>query len=178
MNRLGFWVGLILVLAGAVLTFLRFQQTGGQLPIGGQVRAVRPRRPVSLRATVRRRTELTVSSTFSTKTRQCRDACCVPALCCSWQPAVGAVGCGRPQDRRVRFVSGKGVPIRVYGPPPGQSEPSGPPPGGGSDLHRPTAARKPPARSSTRSRPARWTGRRPVRGVLALIFSFFAFYTY
>jgi len=32
----GFWVGLILVLAGAVLTFLRFQQTGGQLPIGGQ----------------------------------------------------------------------------------------------------------------------------------------------
>ena len=32
----GFWVGLILILAGAVLSFLRFQQTGGQLPIGGQ----------------------------------------------------------------------------------------------------------------------------------------------
>jgi hypothetical protein len=32
----GFWVGLILILAGAVLSFMRFQQTGGKLPIGGQ----------------------------------------------------------------------------------------------------------------------------------------------
>jgi hypothetical protein len=31
----GFWVGLVLILAGAVLSFMRFQQTGGQLPIGG-----------------------------------------------------------------------------------------------------------------------------------------------
>jgi hypothetical protein len=35
-HAFGFWVSLILILAGAVLSFMRFQQTGGQLPIGGQ----------------------------------------------------------------------------------------------------------------------------------------------
>jgi hypothetical protein len=28
----GFWISLVVILAGAVLSFLRFQQTGGQLP--------------------------------------------------------------------------------------------------------------------------------------------------
>jgi hypothetical protein len=32
----GYWISLIVIIAGLVLSFLRFQQTGGQLPIGGQ----------------------------------------------------------------------------------------------------------------------------------------------
>lgn len=31
----GFWISLIVIVAGLVLSFMRFQQTGGQLPIGG-----------------------------------------------------------------------------------------------------------------------------------------------
>jgi hypothetical protein len=31
----GYWISLIVIIAGLVLSFLRFQQTGGQLPIGG-----------------------------------------------------------------------------------------------------------------------------------------------
>jgi hypothetical protein len=31
----GYWISLIVIVAGLVLSFLRFQQTGGQLPIGG-----------------------------------------------------------------------------------------------------------------------------------------------
>lgn len=31
----GFWISLIVIVAGLVLSFLRFQQTGGQFPIGG-----------------------------------------------------------------------------------------------------------------------------------------------
>jgi hypothetical protein len=34
-HAFGFWVGLILILAGTAVSFMRFQQTGGQLPIGG-----------------------------------------------------------------------------------------------------------------------------------------------
>lgn len=30
----GYWISLIVIIAGAVLSFLRFQRTGGQLPIG------------------------------------------------------------------------------------------------------------------------------------------------
>jgi hypothetical protein len=32
----GYWISLILIVAGLVLSFLRFQQTGGQLPIGAK----------------------------------------------------------------------------------------------------------------------------------------------
>jgi hypothetical protein len=35
-HSFGFWLGLILILAGTVVSFMRFQQTGGQLPIGGR----------------------------------------------------------------------------------------------------------------------------------------------
>jgi hypothetical protein len=35
----GYWISLIVIIAGLVLSFLRFQQTGGQLPIGGQGRS-------------------------------------------------------------------------------------------------------------------------------------------
>jgi hypothetical protein len=31
----GYWISLIVILAGLVLSFMRFQQTGGKLPIGG-----------------------------------------------------------------------------------------------------------------------------------------------
>ncbi len=31
----GYWISLIAIVAGLVLSFMRFQQTGGQLPIGG-----------------------------------------------------------------------------------------------------------------------------------------------
>jgi hypothetical protein len=31
----GYWISLIVIIAGLVLSFMRFQQTGGQLPIGG-----------------------------------------------------------------------------------------------------------------------------------------------
>lgn len=34
-HGVGYWISLIVIIAGAVLTFMRFQQTGGQLPIGG-----------------------------------------------------------------------------------------------------------------------------------------------
>jgi hypothetical protein len=35
---IGFWISLIVILAGAVLSFMRFQQTGGQLPFGPNTR--------------------------------------------------------------------------------------------------------------------------------------------
>lgn len=34
-HGVGYWISLIVIIAGAVLSFLRFQRTGGQLPIGG-----------------------------------------------------------------------------------------------------------------------------------------------
>jgi hypothetical protein len=35
-HSFGYWVSLILIIVGLVLSFLRFQQTGGQLPVGGK----------------------------------------------------------------------------------------------------------------------------------------------
>ena len=35
-HGIGYWISLIVIIAGTVLSFMRFQQTGGKLPIGGQ----------------------------------------------------------------------------------------------------------------------------------------------
>ena len=66
-----------------------------------------------------------------------------------------------------------------YGPPPGPSEPAGPPPPGG-DYGPPSSYGSPPSTGSTFDPksvdPLDWVA--VAAGVLALIFSFFAFYTY
>jgi hypothetical protein len=34
-HGIGYWISLIVIIAGLVLSFMRFQQTGGKLPISG-----------------------------------------------------------------------------------------------------------------------------------------------
>ena len=120
-HSFGFWVGLILILAGAVLSFMRFQQTGGQLPIGGRGPAdtVHPADPVDLvdlvdPAASRRPAVATARRPDPRRRRRRTDPpanaltngagtrlACPGTVVFSWQRAVGRIGCDGSETHRL-----------------------------------------------------------------------------